>query len=160
MERLASNGEPFYLFLTASIIVHITDDCERSYHGLINLNMLKKGDDYIKLNKSFVIFICLFDPFGEGLHFYSFKHVDEMLKLLQVLTGDDRYNVKFSETEKKEDIKMCDVMEKAVAEERINSIKILVSSLEEFGISSEAIIEKVMEKFNFSREEAMKYVNK
>ena len=31
---------------------------------------------------------------------------------------------------------MCDEMEKAVAEERINSIKILVSSIEEFGISS------------------------
>ena len=91
---------------------------------------------------------------------HKIKHVDEMLKLLQVLTGDDRYNVKFSETEKKEDIKMCDVMEKAVAEERINSIKILISSLEEFGISSEAIIEKVMEKFNFSRDEATKYVNK
>jgi hypothetical protein len=91
---------------------------------------------------------------------HEIKHVDEMLKLLQVLTGDDRYNVKFSEAEKKEDIKMCDVMEKAVAEERINSIKILVSSLEEFGISSEAIIEKVMEKFNFSRDEATKYVNK
>ena len=91
---------------------------------------------------------------------HKIKHVDEMLKLLQVLTGDDRYNVKFSEAEKKEDIKMCDVMEKAVAEERINSIKILVSSLEEFGISREAIIEKVMEKFNFSRDEATKYVNK
>lgn len=91
---------------------------------------------------------------------HKIKHVDEMLKLLQVLTGDDRYNVKFSEAEKKEDIKMCDVMEKAVAEERINAIKILVSSLEEFGISSEAIIEKVMEKFNFSRDEATKYVNK
>ena len=99
---------------------------------------------------------------------HKIKHVDEMLKLLQVLTGDDRYNVKFSEAEKKEDIKMCDVMEKAVnkgkeevrKEERINSIKILVSSLEEFGISSEAIIEKVMEKFNFSRGEATKYVNK
>ena len=99
---------------------------------------------------------------------HKIKHVDEMLKLLQVLTGDDRYNVKFSETEKKEDIKMCDVMERAVnkgkeevhKEERINSIKILVSSLEEFGISSEAIIEKVMEKFNFSRDEATKYVNK
>ena len=87
-----------------------------------------------------------------------------MLKQLQGLTGDDRYNVKFSEAEKKEDIKMCDVMEKAVnkgkEEERINSIKVLVSSLEEFGISSEAIIEKVMEKFNFSRDEATKYVNK
>lgn len=99
---------------------------------------------------------------------HKIKHVDEMLKLLQVLTGDDRYNVKFSEAEKKEDIKMCDVMEKAVnkgkeevrEEERINSIKVLISSLEEFGISSEAIIEKVMEKFNFSRDEATKYVNK
>lgn len=99
---------------------------------------------------------------------HKIKHVDEMLKLLQVLTGDDRYNVKFSETEKKEDIKMCDVMERAVnkgkeevrEEERINSIKVLISSLEEFGISSEAIIEKVMEKFNFSRDEATKYVNK
>lgn len=99
---------------------------------------------------------------------HKIKHVDEMLKLLQVLTGDDRYNVKFSEAEKEEDIKMCDVMEKAVnkgkeevrEEERINSIKVLISSLEEFGISSEAIIEKVMEKFNFSRDEATKYVNK
>ena len=95
---------------------------------------------------------------------HKIKHVDEMLKLLQVLTGDDRYNVKFSEAEKKEDIKMSDVMERAVnkgkEEERINSIKVLVSSLEEFGISSEAIIEKVMEKFNFSRDEATKYVNK
>ena len=99
---------------------------------------------------------------------HKIKHVDEMLKLLQVLTGDDRYNVKFSETEKKEDFKMCDVMERAVnkgkeevrEEERINSIKVLISSLEEFGISSEAIIEKVMEKFNFSRDEATKYVNK
>lgn len=91
---------------------------------------------------------------------HKIKHVDEMLKLLQVLTGDDRYNVKFSETEKEDGVKMCDVMEKAVAEERINSIKVLVSSLEEFGISSEAIIEKVMEKFNFSRDEATKYVNK
>lgn len=99
---------------------------------------------------------------------HKIKHVDEMLKLLQVLTRDDRYNVKFSEAEKKEDIKMCDVMERAVnkgkeevrEEERINSIKVLISSLEEFGISSEAIIEKVMEKFNFSRDEATKYVNK
>ena len=41
---------------------------------------------------------------------------------------------------------MCDVMEKAVAEERINSIKILVSSLEEFGISSEAISQLLLTK--------------
>lgn len=91
---------------------------------------------------------------------HKIKHVDEMLKLLQVLTGDDRYNVKFSETEKKEDIKMCDVMEKAVAEERINSIKILVSSFRKHSFSDEEIIKELMESYGLSRDEATKYVNK
>ena len=44
----------------------------------------------------------------------------------------------------------CDVMERAVnkgkEEERINSIKVLVSSLEEFGISSEAISQLLLTK--------------
>lgn len=91
---------------------------------------------------------------------HKIKHVDEMLKLLQVLTGDDRYNVKFSEAEKKEDIKMCDVMEKAVAEERINSIKILVSSFRKHSFSDEEIIKELMESYGLSRDEATKYVNK
>lgn len=62
----------------------------------------------------------------------------------------------------------CDVMERAVnkgkeevrEEERINSIKILVSSLEEFGISSEEIIKELMESYGLSCDEATKYVNK
>ena len=91
---------------------------------------------------------------------HKIKHVDEMLKLLQVLTGDDRYNVKFSEAEKKEDIKMCDVMEKAVAEERINSIKILVSSFRKHSFSDVEIIKELMESYGLSRDEATKYVNK
>ena len=49
---------------------------------------------------------------------------------------------------------MCDVMERAVnkgkeevrEEERINSIKVLISSLEEFGISSEAISQLLLTK--------------
>ena len=46
------------------------------------------------------------------------------------------------------------------SEDKINSIKTLVSTLEELCISSAVIVEKVMEKFNLSRDEATKYVNK
>ena len=44
----------------------------RYYQGVIDLNILQKGQDYTKLKKSYVIFICTFDPFGEGRHIYTF----------------------------------------------------------------------------------------
>ncbi|MGN0484605.1 MAG: Rpn family recombination-promoting nuclease/putative transposase [Lachnospiraceae bacterium] len=39
----------------------------RYYQGMIDLNLLEKGVDYRYLPKSFVIFICTFDPFGKEL---------------------------------------------------------------------------------------------
>lgn len=44
----------------------------RYYQGMIDLNILNKGESYSKLKKSYVIFICTFDPFGEGRHIYTF----------------------------------------------------------------------------------------
>ena len=44
----------------------------RYYQGMIDLNILDKGKDYTTLKKSYVIFICTFDPFGEGRHIYTF----------------------------------------------------------------------------------------
>ena len=44
----------------------------RYYQGMIDLNILEKGQDYTTLKKSYVIFICTFDPFGEGRHIYTF----------------------------------------------------------------------------------------
>lgn len=44
----------------------------RYYQGMIDLNILDKGQDYTTLKKSYVIFICTFDPFGEGWHVYIF----------------------------------------------------------------------------------------
>lgn len=59
---------------------------------------------------------------------------------------------------------MCDVMEKAVnkgkEEERINSIKVLVSSFRKHSFSDEEIIKELMESYGLSRDEATKYVNK
>lgn len=47
----------------------------RYYQGMIDLNLLKKGDDYNKLNKSYVIFICTEDIFGKGRHVYTFENL-------------------------------------------------------------------------------------
>ena len=38
----------------------------RYYQGMIDLNILEKGESYKALKKSFVIFICTFDLFGQG----------------------------------------------------------------------------------------------
>ena len=46
----------------------------RYYQGLIDLNIIDKGEDYSSLKKSFVIFICTYDPFGEGRYVYTFEN--------------------------------------------------------------------------------------
>lgn len=44
------------------------------YHSLIDLDLLEKGADYEKLNKSVVIFVCKFDVFGLGRYQYTFHN--------------------------------------------------------------------------------------
>lgn len=46
----------------------------RYYQGMIDLNILEKGDNYKDLKQSFVIFVCTFDLFGEGRHIYTFEN--------------------------------------------------------------------------------------
>ena len=47
----------------------------RYYQGMIDLNLIEKGEPYQKLNRSYVIFICTFDPFGKGLYRYTFENL-------------------------------------------------------------------------------------
>ncbi len=47
----------------------------RYYQGNIDLDKISKGDDYLTLNKSYVIFICTFDPFGKERHRYTFRNL-------------------------------------------------------------------------------------
>ncbi len=46
----------------------------RYYQGMIDLNILEKGKDYKNLKRSYVIFVCTFDLFGEGRHIYTFEN--------------------------------------------------------------------------------------
>ncbi len=46
----------------------------RYYQGMIDMGLLEKGGYYDKLNPSFIIFICTFDPFHKGLPIYTFRN--------------------------------------------------------------------------------------
>ena len=46
----------------------------RYYQNLIDVDLLEKGAGYNRLNRSFVIFICLSDVFGGNRHIYTFEN--------------------------------------------------------------------------------------
>ena len=45
----------------------------RYYQGIIDLNMIEKGESYDILKESYVIFICTFDFFEKGRSVYEFE---------------------------------------------------------------------------------------
>lgn len=47
----------------------------RYYQGSIDLDLISAGQPYTALRKTFVIFICTFDPFKDGRHIYSFENI-------------------------------------------------------------------------------------
>ena len=55
---------------------HAADLPQRSryYQNLIDVNLLSRGANYRRLNKSFVIFICMEDIFHKGRHLYTFEN--------------------------------------------------------------------------------------
>lgn len=59
----------------------------RYYQGMIDLNILEKGDNYKHLKRSFVIFVCTFDLFGEGRHIYTFEN--RCIQNPELRLGDD-----------------------------------------------------------------------
>ena len=71
----------------------------RYYQGMIDLNLLEPGDDYGKLERSYIIFICTFDMFGRGRYIYTFENrcieeldlvlPDEAIKVFINTTGTD-----------------------------------------------------------------------
>ncbi len=63
----------------------------RYYQGMIDLNLIEKGKKYRELKKSYVVFICLSDPFGLNEAIYSFSNV--CTEHGNILLGDESYKV-------------------------------------------------------------------
>ncbi len=65
----------------------------RYYQGIIDLNILAKGEDYINLKKSLVIFVCTFDPFGHGKYIYRCGEYYRLSDGSYQPLGDDAWKI-------------------------------------------------------------------
>ena len=63
----------------------------RYYQGIIDLNLIEKGAKFRALKKSYIIFICLTDPFGKNLPIYTFEN--KCLQDASVTLGDEAYKI-------------------------------------------------------------------
>ena len=90
-------------------VVNKKDLAKRSryYQGMIDLNAIEKGEIYRDLKESIVIFICKFDPFGEGLSKYTFENICNENKELYLKDGTSKvfFNTKDYYKERSEDAK-------------------------------------------------------
>ena len=59
----------------------------RYYQSMMDADLLVAGADYDELNKTIIIFICPFDPFGEGRYMYTFENICLENKNLNLLDG-------------------------------------------------------------------------
>lgn len=63
----------------------------RYYQSVMDINILAPGVDYRNLRRSFVIFLCNYDPFEEGRYLYTFEN--RCLQDLQLAFGDETIKV-------------------------------------------------------------------
>ena len=74
----------------------------RYYQGLIDNDSLEKGNHYWQLGTSYIIFVCTFDYFKRGYHFYSFRErCDQDHDLLM---GDETVKIFLNAKGKKNDV--------------------------------------------------------
>lgn len=74
----------------------------RYYQGLIDNDSLEKGKHYWQLGTSYIIFVCTFDYFKRGNHFYSFRErCDQDHDLLM---GDETVKIFLNAKGKKNDV--------------------------------------------------------
>ncbi len=68
----------------------------RYYQSMVDMDCLLKGQDYSELKESFIIFICQYDPFTEGLPCYTFKNLCIQDKNLEL--SDETTKIIFNST--------------------------------------------------------------
>lgn len=63
----------------------------RYYQSLIDIRLLKRKDDFKVLQRSFVIFVCTFDPFLRGEYIYSFEN--RCNEVPDLILNDEAYRI-------------------------------------------------------------------
>ena len=88
--------------------VHDLPERTRYYQSRVDAALLAKGCDYRSLKKSYIIFICMYDPFGQGLPVYTFSNICEEDHSIILEDGAKRVMVNAGGSIKKEQIKITD----------------------------------------------------
>lgn len=70
----------------------------RYYQSMMDADLLAAGADYDELNKTIIIFICPFDPFGEGRYIYTFENLCMENKELELRDGATKIFLNTKET--------------------------------------------------------------
>lgn len=66
------SGKKYCVEMQAAVEYNIAKR-SRYYQSVIDIDSLSKGDTYDKLKDTYVIFICMFDPFQMGMQKYVFE---------------------------------------------------------------------------------------
>ena len=69
----------------------------RYYQSMIDIDSLARGEKYSRLKDSYVIFLCLSDPFDEKLPVYFFENTCRLGQKRNL--GDDAYKLFFNASE-------------------------------------------------------------
>lgn len=74
----------------------------RYYSGSIDLDLIASGEPYTKLKKTYVIFICTFDPFSAERHIYTFEN--RCTQDLGLVLGDETTKIFLNTQGKLDDV--------------------------------------------------------
>lgn len=74
----------------------------RYYQGMIDLNLIEKGADYSELKETFIIFVCLHDPFKHNECVYTFENRCKEVQGLQL--GDESTKIFLNASGNKENL--------------------------------------------------------
>ena len=74
----------------------------RYFQCNIDSSIIIPGKESTKLKKSYIIFICTFDPFPDGRHLYTFEN--RCLENLSLTLGDETTEIFLSTKGKKDDV--------------------------------------------------------
>ena len=100
--RINDEQEPIY-----SVVMLCCKDEEllkkaRYFQCNIDSDIICTGEKCTKLKKSYIIFICTFDPFSDGRHIYTFEN--RCLEDLSLTLGDETTEIFLSTKGKKDDV--------------------------------------------------------
>ncbi len=93
----------------------------------------------------------------------TIQHVDEVLKLLSVMTGDRNYELVLCEMQREREVaNMCEVAQRLIREGREEGIQqgihASVNMLRKLGKNDEEILSLIMEEYKLDTEEAKRYL--